>query len=85
MEALEKKRKKDFEEDCKLLDEKKRKDNEKSASSRRWEHDRRLRETEMLDNHQQLRKQAIISKSNRFREHLDAQCVSPNLKFVLIL
>lgn len=83
-EELARKRKEDFEEYKKLLDEENQKEKERLALSRQWELNRRIRETAVLNDLEKLHKQAIIDEKNHFRENLDAQCVSHNKKFVVI-
>lgn len=83
-EELARKKKEDFEEYKKLLDEENQKEKERLALSRQWELNRRMRETEVLNDLEKLHNQAIIDEKKHFREHLDAQCVSHNKKFVVI-
>lgn len=83
-EELARRRKEDFEEYKKLLDEENQKEKERLGLSRQWELNRRMRETEVLNDLEKLHNQAIIDEKKHFRKHLDAQCVSHNKKFVVI-
>jgi len=74
---LKKRKKRDFEDGQKAIDEERRKENERLALSRQWELDRRLLETQVLYDLEKSNRQESIRQKNRYREQLDAQCVSP--------
>lgn len=72
---LAERRKKDLNDFKKLFDEEDRKEKERLALSRNWEFERRKRETQMLQDLEVLCRQTKIYEMNRYREHLDIQCV----------
>jgi len=71
-----KKRKEDFENNKKIVDEENRKKKERLTLSYQWELERNLRETEMLRSLETSRKQAKTREMNRFRENLNLQRVN---------
>lgn len=73
---LKKKRKKDFENNKKILDEEIKKEKERLTLSRQWELESRLRETEMLRSLEKSQRLEKNRKINSFRENLNLQCVS---------
>lgn len=80
-----KKRKEDFENNKKIVDEENRKKKERLTLSYQWELERNLRETEMLRSLETSRKQAKTREMNRFRENLNLQRVNTYYqKFELI-
>lgn len=79
---LVKKRRKDMEDAKTAMDEEDRKEKERLMLSHQWELQRRLRDTKVLCNLEQLHKQAKINEIKNFREVLDIQCVSKNYIFM---
>lgn len=74
--SLIKKRKEDFENRRKILDEENRKEKERLTLSHQWELERRLRETEMLCLLKESRKQAKTREIDSFRKNLNIQRVN---------
>lgn len=57
-------------------DENRQKENERLALSRQWEMNRCLLETQRLRDMEKSRRQKSMNEKKRFREQLDAKCVS---------
>lgn len=72
---MKKKRKKDFEDEKKILDEEHRKEKERLALSWQWELERRERESVVLRELEELQRQAKMKEIKSFRENLDVQSV----------
>lgn len=78
-EELKKNRLKDYENEKKNSDEEHKKEKERLALSWQWELERRERESVVLRELQELKRQAKMKETNSFRENLNIQCVSYNV------